>query len=248
MQAAPLQTPHEFFRGLHGAFDAVFEQLPSAPPQVAALMGVAVDSFDGNVRVMRQDEPPLACHRGCATCCTLRVGATAPEVLWVAQFLRAVSPKLLARGIDLIAQVRATDALTQGAGESQRVSLRQPCPFVARGVCVIYDVRPLACRGHTSHDVKACVDAAAGRRAEVPFSRSHQWVRSMVQNALQSSVRAAGLAWGMYELNQAVLIAMAHPSPDEAWRAGEDVFASAAMGDVPMQEMADAFDQLRMLS
>lgn len=238
------QTPHDFFRGLYRAFDGLLQASVPAVAKVAGLTGLAADSFQGNVRMMRQDEPPLACHRGCATCCTLRVGATAPEVLQVARFLRLVGPRLRSRGVDLVAQVRDADALTRGADEVQRVQMRRACPFVARGVCIIYEARPLACRGHTSHDVKACVDAAAGRRSDVPFSQSHQWVRAMVQNALQASVRAAGLAWGMYELNQGVLLTLDHADPEGAWLRGEDPLAAALLPDLPLQDMAQAFDQL----
>lgn len=208
-------------------------------------MAQAFDSFAGNVQIQCEDEPPLACHRGCATCCTLQVSATAPEVFGVARFLRAVAPALQARGIDLIGQIRAADAATRGLGEAARVALRQRCPFIAQGVCVIYSVRPLACRGHASHDVKACVDAAAGRVAEVPYSVGHHMVRALVQNALQSALRDAGLPWGAFELNHALLLALDTPGAEAAWWAGEDPLAPAALPGVAREDMAAAFDALK---
>jgi Fe-S-cluster containining protein len=240
-----MHPSREFFQALHRAFDTTLAGSGRSPQLLDALLGQAFDSFAGNVALQCEDEPPLACGRGCATCCTLRVGASAPEVLLVARFLRAVTPRLLERGIDLVATLREADAHTAGLTEAARVRLRQRCPFIAQGACVIYPVRPLACRGHASHDVKACVDAAAGRALQVPYSEGHRRVRSLVQNAMQSSLRDAGLAWGLYELNRSLLVALDDEHCETRWLGGEDVFAMAALDDVPAQEMAEIFDQLR---
>lgn len=240
-----MHPSREFFQALHRAFDTTLAERGHTPAVLDALLSQAFDSFAGNVAIQCEDEPPLACGRGCATCCTLRVGATAPEVLLVTRFLRAVTPRLLERGVDLVAGLREADARTTGLKEAARVALRQRCPFIAQGVCVIYSVRPLACRGHASHDLKACVDAASGRALQVPYSKGHRRVRSLVQNAMQSSLRDAGLAWGVYELNRALLIALDAEYSEARWLRGEDVFAAAALDEVPAEEMATAFDQLR---
>jgi len=237
--------PQGFYQALHRAFDEVLAEHSGRPSLVDAVLGLAFDSFDGNVAIQCEDELPLACKRGCATCCTLRVGATIAEVLMVARFLRAVSPTLQSRGIDLMARIRDANQHTLGLGEAERVKLRQPCPFIARGVCIIYMVRPLACRGHASHDVKACIAAARGEVMEVPYSHGHFMVRALVQNAMQSSLRAAGLGWGQVELNHAVLLALAQPELESRWLNGEVVLQEAALHDLPVEEMESVFDRLR---
>jgi Fe-S-cluster containining protein len=234
-----------FFQDLHRAFDATLRYHAGRDVLSDALMAQAVDSFDGNVAIQCADEPPLGCQRGCATCCTLRVTATAPEVWLVARFLRAVAPRLEARGIDLWGLVAEADAHTRGLGEVGRVTQRQRCAFIASGACVIYAVRPLACRGHASHDVNACTEAAAGQRFDVPVSVGHRRVRALVQNAMQSALREAGLAWGSYELNHALMLARAQPDAEAAWLAGGDPLAAAAVDEVPADEMAAIFDQLK---
>lgn len=250
--ATPNHTPNgadrsaqAFFRSLHQAYDHTLAHTRGTPRLVDAVLAQAYDTFEGNVGPQCEGEPPLACARGCATCCTLRVGATAPEVWGLARFLKAVAPRLAPRGIDLMAQVRAADGHTRGLDEGARVAARQTCPFIAQGVCVVYSVRPLACRGHASHDVKACVAAACGQRSEVPYSVGHQMVRALVQNALQSSLRDAGLAWGSYELNHALVIADAQPEAEARWLAGEDPLQPAALREVPAEEMAAVFDRLK---
>jgi len=175
----------------------------------------------------------------------LRVGVTAPEAWLVARFLRQLNPGLLARGIDLVARVREADAVTRSLGEEARVAERRRCPFLAQGVCVIYGVRPLACRGHASHDVAACADAAAGRAQKIPYSASHQLVRSLVQNAMQSALRDAGLAWHVYELNAAIVRAFDDPQAEGVWLQGGDPLATCAIDEDLREDMAAVFDQLR---
>lgn len=251
--AAPSSTDAEaraFFQALHHAFDQTLATYQGQPMQLEALLSQAFDSFQGNLAAQCEGEPPLACHRGCDSCCTLRVSATAPEVLLVARFLRAVQPRLLERGIDLVGRLREANARTQGLGEAERVALRQPCPFVAQGVCVVYSVRPLACRGHASHDVVACRRAAAGEVAQVPYSQGHWMVRSLVQNALQSALRDSGRAWASYELNHALCLALDDAQAEAAWLAGADPLAAAALPEVAAEvaEMARVFDLLKPMA
>ncbi|SEQ75804.1 Putative zinc-or iron-chelating domain-containing protein [Solimonas aquatica] len=218
---------------------------PRGPALPGALLNLGFESFTRNVEAQCEDEPPLACDRGCAACCSLRVAASAPEVLLAAQFLRAVQPGLRQRGIDLLGRLREVEAKVRGLSEPQRVALRQGCAFVVQGVCVIYAVRPLACRGHASHDARACAQAAAGRVEQVPYSVGHQRLRSLVQNALQAALREAGLAWGLYEFHQALRIALEHEDALCAWLAGEEVLLAAKLPELPEAELAQAYDALQ---
>jgi Fe-S-cluster containining protein len=234
-----------FYRDLHRAMDATLDKHAPKPQLIDALLAQAFDSFQGNVEIQCEGEPPLACARGCASCCMLRVSATAPEVFGVARFMRMVEPELLARGIDLMGALRQTNAKTQGLDEAGRIAARTHCPFVAQGVCVIYSVRPLACRGHASHDMRACVEAMRGDRESAPYSHAHYMVRAVVQNAMQSALRDARLAWHSYEFIEALLLALDTPDAERAWLAGADALAPAALRDVSEAEMAEVFDRLR---
>lgn len=240
-----MQSERDFFQTLQCAFTATLGGAGRRPVVVDALLHQAFDTFDGNLAEQCAGEPPLACARGCAACCTLRVTATAPELLLAARFLRAVEPALRDRGIDLVAGLRTAERRTHGLSEAQRVTLRQTCAFLAQGVCVIYAVRPLACRGHASQDRSACKAAAAGSAMQVPHSEGHRRLRAIVQNALQSALRDGGLAWSVYEFNQGLLAALDDDTSEARWLAGEDPFAAAAIGDVPAAEMAAVFDRLR---
>ena len=243
--ALPSGDDLDFYRALHRALDTSLAAGRGTTAGLERLMAQAVATFDGNVRLRAPDEPPVACRKACASCCHLRVVASTPEVLLAAHFLARVAPPLADRGIDLVGALRAAESRTHRRGEAERVAEPVLCPFLAQGVCVIYPVRPLACRGHASHDVRACVDAAAGRRDAVPSSAGHRTVRALVQGALQSALRDAGLAWGLYEFNEALVAAIDHPGAAAAWWGGGDPLAAARCDDVAADEQAAVFDALR---
>jgi hypothetical protein len=70
-------------------------------------------------------------------------------------------------------------------------------------------------------------------------------IRSLIQNAMQSALRDAGYAWGVYELNHALSIALDDEGDAEgAWLDGDDVFADALVADISLQEMATTFDRI----
>jgi len=234
----------EFFHALHEAFSKTLANYRGADELLPAVLSQVFTSYEGSVDMQAEGQPELACHKGCATCCTVRVVASAPEVLLVARYIRSVAPQLEQAGIDLPRRLAEADATTRGQDEEQRVETRCRCPFIHQGACIIYPVRPLACRGHASFDKQACADAAAGLIDEIPFSSPHKTVRGIVQNALQSALRDAGYPWAVYELNHALSIALADDGCEDAWLKGEDRLAPAIVTDISLEEMAQGFDMV----
>lgn len=233
----------DFFEAQADGFSETLASHQDKDDLIEVLLSQAFSSFDGNVEIEAEAYPAVACHKGCATCCTLRVTATAPEILLIARFLRWA--KFPGQELNLTKRLAKANQATCGLDEEQRVKLRQRCPFIERGVCMIYPVRPLACRGHACYDRQACVDAARGRTESIPISEPHRIFRGLIQNALQSTFRDAGYAWGIYELNQALTIAMNDESCQKRWIAGQDVFKPARITDVSEVEMADIYDRIK---
>lgn len=240
-------SPLAFFRAMHGAFADVVALRRGRPELVEGLLSLAFGSFDGNVGIQAEGQPELDCRKGCAACCRLRVTATAPEVLLIARFIRATAPALQERGIDLAQRVADADADTRGLSEAERIKRRRRCPFIAKGACIIYPVRTLACRGHASHDRRACAGAMAGNDIVIPISQPHLMVRGIVQNALQSALRDCGYAWGLYELNHALHLALDDADCERRWLAGENVFADALVDEIDLDDMARTFDEIKQV-
>jgi hypothetical protein len=235
--------PLSFFKALQGAFSETVET--SGKPHLADGLALqAFDSFEGNIALQSEGLPPIACFKGCSPCCMLRITATAPEIFLIAHFLRGTAEAYARGGIDLFARLIEADKNTRGLCAEGRMQGKHYCAFTVDDVCAFYKVRPLSCRGHTSYDRQACADAMSGKHTEVPVSQPHAVLRAIVQNALQSALRQAGLAWGCYELNHALQIALADTGCYGRWLAGEDVFAPALADDVNLAEMAKIFDAI----
>lgn len=233
----------EFFAAQTQAFAETLSSRRGREDLIDGLLSQAFSSFEGNVAMEAKDYPAVACYKGCATCCTLRVTATAPEVLLIARFIRWFEGQN--RELNLGKRVAKADSSTRSLDEAGRVKLRRPCPFIQRGVCTIYAVRPLACRGHACYDRRACINAASGRVKQIPISKPHRLFRGLIQNAMQSALRDAGYVWGLYELNQAVTMALQDADAERRWLAGEAGFAAAEVEDVSREEMAQTFDRIK---
>lgn len=237
--------PLAFFHAAAAVFAAVLAQdLPPAA-LVDALLHQALDTFETNVAAQCEGQAELACRGGCAACCALRVTATAPEILGVAAHLRVISLAMPPMGLILRQRIAAAADLA-GQGEAEHMAMGRPCAFIVDGHCVIYEVRPLACRGHASFDEAACVAAIAGEDAEVPISEPHHLLRAYVQNALQSALRDAGLPWAIHEFVPALALALANDAAS-AWAKAEDRLAPTQAADVSLAEMAATFDTLKAL-
>ena len=78
----------QFFRASHARSAQIFDAGRDNDALLAQLLGEAFDNFEQALQARMDAGAPVACDRGCATCCTVRVTATAPEVLHIARHLR----------------------------------------------------------------------------------------------------------------------------------------------------------------
>ncbi len=236
----------DFFRAQQAGFLATLAAHRGSGQLVDRVWMQAFTSFERNVADQTRALPALACRKGCGTCCQILVAATAPEVLMVARYVRAMAPGFMKVGIDLAGRLAAaSDFPDSPPREEAGMALVRECPFLAEGICVAYPVRPMACRGHASFDEAACVSALLGGVDDVPVSEPHRTVRGLVQNALQSALHDAGYAWKLYDLVAAVRIALARPDAEVVFAAGGDLLEPAMIRHVSDVEMASAFDRLK---
>jgi len=248
--------PLNFFKLLHRKFGIRLKPSKSEPRDnifspdaresarhdlVSDILKEAFETFELNIVNASDDLYTIACRGGCANCCTIRVAATAPEILLIARTIKA-------REDDLANRIFEADALSNSLDEAERMSSALPCPLIEDDLCAIYAVRPLACRGHASYDQMACIDALNGFPVDVPISALHMQVRSLIQNSLQSALRDAGMPWATYELNAALKIALTDDGAEADWISGKDVFATAMLTEVSLEEMSETFDAIKMAS
>ena len=213
--------------GVAAAAHLLLENLSGRSPQRASdAARRAVELFELSLK-HNPPEAALACARGCAYCCHSFVTATAPEVFLVAKTLRAAGDDLTAA----IARVRATNAVTRGLGKVDRFAKRQPCSMLVAGECGAYAGRPLACRAFASFSLPKCQEAFATGREDIPTPAINGLLRRACNQALWSALAAVGLPFTLFELNQALLVALENPEAEQRWLKGEDVFAGVTADD-----------------
>jgi Fe-S-cluster containining protein len=132
----------------------------SEPPGALSTVELARNAHDLTDRSIRQvheachDGHRVACRSGCTYCCMFPVAASATEVLAIASFVRVRFDEDRQAALD--ARVVANIAATEGMDMAQRDRVRLDCPFLEKGQCSVYEVRPIACRGYSSYSVEAC--------------------------------------------------------------------------------------------
>jgi Putative zinc- or iron-chelating domain len=123
---------------------------------LARLMAAVEDRVQVAVTSSRPaGEPPPACAKGCATCCTVNVGTLPLEGAAAASFLRRwIGPEAVGgRAVKLLRFHQGVRWLDDG----ERIRARLRCPLLdAGGGCSIHPARPLACRALSSLDATDC--------------------------------------------------------------------------------------------
>lgn len=169
----------------------------------------------------------VACRRGCASCCTQLVSVTAPEALWVAATIR--------RRAKTVEKVRAADGATHALSMDERLKSHIVCPLLENDACSIYAARPLGCRSFVSLDLDACIATFVnGAEPQIPTPARHPDILYTVRMVLYAALRLKGIKPEAYELNAAVMAALAYEDAEARWLAGEDIFANVPVtGSVP---------------
>ena len=97
---------------------------------------------------------PVGCHMGCQWCCHQAVFATTPEMIVVADYLERRFPKEVVEEIKERARIKEEKLSPLSPAETLQTSCA--CPLLRKGSCMVYPVRPMACRIYLSSDEKSC--------------------------------------------------------------------------------------------
>ena len=193
----------------------------------------------------------VACKAGCDHCCHQPVGLTPPEALAIFAHLRqTLASDELASVASRLAQ-RARE--TRGLSSAERFSPDQPCPFLERGRCSIYEVRPLACRGMNSLDAEECKTRLRDPDARAAFLARGSGGRSFMEPIRAFHAISAGLQLSLSELYgldmrplelTAALDALLNgpESRSVAWLSGKPAFESALGGDNAVPELSGVLE------
>jgi hypothetical protein len=169
----------------------------------------------------------LACSRGCAHCCHLRVHVQPHEAFALAAWLRShFGPERLAA---VVGRLRENAARTRELGEERRKRTSLACALLAEdGTCSAYEARPAQCRRYHSLRLATCESFRAhpDETLEDPMHPALAHNAAVIITQAQHAVRAAGLDAENADLNVALLEALENPKAWRRWRDGKKPFVA----------------------
>ena len=175
---------------------------------------------------------PIACGPGCPYCCHVRVTASPPEVLLIADHVRRNWSA--ERVATLKHKLANLDQFTRGRDDGEREAMRLPCPALVDNSCGVHDVRPTSCRGVASADVEACRRSYASRMEEpVPLVALQATAADAVGYGILAGLTEAGFPLENVELIAGLRIALETEDAARLWLDGEPVFAAATTAVAP---------------
>ncbi|HJN12968.1 MAG: hypothetical protein QGH33_18320 [Pirellulaceae bacterium] len=153
----------------------------------------------------------------CPARCHEMVGATAPEVLAVADSMHA---QLCETEVDRIRRAAETNLMqTRTMSRQEYASADITCPLLTNGgTCAVYVLRPLFCR----MDGPVCGRDDSSEQQRLGSSSS---LAIGIGKDLSNGLAAVGVDANRYELNSALLVALYEPTMSARWASGEPTFA-----------------------
>lgn len=188
------------------------------------VLGKAMGSFTKAVYDLPES---AACGPGCAWCCHLRVETSIPELLVIHRELLAGStPKGIA---SLKKWTREAASIGDLLDENIWYQHKIPCPFLDNNkACLIYAIRPFACRAHHSMDAELCKQGyEEGRRLMIPSFPLYRTSTDVYSTIFIKVMAERGFASFPVGFIKGLAMLLEEPTLAEAWLNGEDVFSPA---------------------
>ena len=161
----------------------------------------------------------LACKEGCSFCCHIFTSLSAPEVFQIAEYVNSTCSEA-----EIEAIIERCSSLV-GNDVDSRFGKKIPCPLLKDDRCSVYPVRPIACRQCATNSAVGCKEAYNGVDADVGYSAAHTYAGMGVKTALHAALKASGYGTNVYELGEALAIALKETDAKERWVHGENIFS-----------------------
>lgn len=222
----------EFIRAI------VRQECPRASEDIAA-HGVLVayershERHDGRL-ASAPDSKTLACRAGCAWCCYFSVDVRPVEVFRILAFMqREFTQEQRAR---VFSELEANSAALRGLDDVDRARRNVKCAFLKEGRCSIYAARPQMCRNYHATNAIGCERSYLepdNLEIDPEFAPYVYQAGSAHVDAFSAAMRDAGYDTRVYELNGAMMSALADPGSLARFEAKHMPFIGLEGWDVP---------------
>jgi Fe-S-cluster containining protein len=181
-------------------------------------------------KAQEEAKPEINCRQGCSFCCYNQVAVTAPEVLVIADYLKA---KLNKEELsELTIKITELDKQTAKLNSFERKKIRKACPLLVNNSCSVYEVRPLSCRGWNSLDVKDCEKAfSTDEDVEIKVFGTQLLISGSLFKGMNQGLHASGYKIESLELVSALKIALTKFNLTDKYLTGKRVFREASIKD-----------------
>lgn len=110
--------------------------------------------IDAFTQRCESEQIPVDCHMGCQWCCHQAVFASTHEMVVLVDYLeRRFKPELLE---EIKKKASIKEEKLSVLSPAQVLKTTMPCPLLRKGSCMVYPVRPMACRIYLSSSEKSC--------------------------------------------------------------------------------------------
>jgi hypothetical protein len=220
----PLARGEDLLAWAAGMANAVARKRLRQPVGKETARELATEIYEGSSYAMARSPGAVRPLKPRCTSCRHRmIGVTAPEALAIADALQASQGKREVKRIRDLAAANA--AASAGLDHEQYQQAQFACPLLTSdSTCVVYDARPIRCRGWCSPASKMeSADGASGNCGKCD-PRADAVGRG-AEEGLSLALRSAGLDSDIYELNSALVASLDTAKAAERWIRGEPVFA-----------------------
>ncbi|MDX2054051.1 MAG: YkgJ family cysteine cluster protein [Polyangiaceae bacterium] len=170
------------------------------------------------------------CHKGCSYCCHMKTEVLASEAILIAWYLKESLPD--SQFLRMREKVAQAALRFRGLRATERATARLPCPLLHEesGTCTVYDERPLTCRSYASLSRAACgkfFDTLA--LDAIPVNPIILGLGEATNKGQSDGLTKAFRDGRVFELANALHVALTEPNAAERWANGEMVFDAAEL-------------------
>jgi len=185
------------------------------------------DSF---IRRCRAEGKRVDCHRGCSWCCHQAIFVSAGEILFLENYLLKHTDGQTVR--EVTGKTREKSRLTSKMNIREVLRHSSPCPLLQENCCVVYPVRPLACRIYLSSSEPSCRRQYRNPQNTGGFPELYAFplrAGRMMHEGMNARLREEGIINTEWLLESMLTDILTNPAIKPAWISGKEVFYSPVL-------------------
>lgn len=180
----------------------------------------------------QNEKKPVHCRIGCHWCCHQAVFAATHEMIVLVDYLKKVYSQEKVEEIKEKAREKERQLSKLSPSEIHRAN--HPCPLLHKGRCMVYPVRPTACRIYLSSSKESCMAKYNGEPGALPavFDFPLKAGRQL-NEGFATALRQEGLSIDEHRIEHILLKLLESPKKTTDWLNGQTIHDRFPFEEVP---------------